>query len=93
MKIYLIYGILHVAQISHEHFPFSCTGEKIFPVAWEVIEALELFDIPVVSVTSDGAKPNRKFYKLCHSAGLPYKTTTPFRQKSDIYFFCDPLTF
>ena len=35
------------------------TGEKIFPIVWEVTEALELYDIEVVSLTSDGGKPNR----------------------------------
>ena len=62
--------------------------------AWEVIEALELFEIPVVSLVSDGAKPNRRFYNLCQvdqqaAAGVPYKTTNPFRQDSELYFFCD----
>ena len=72
-----------------------CTGEKIFPPAWEVIEALELFDIEVVSLTSDGAKHNRRFYRLCQTADkmsnnvLPYKTSNPFREHSNLYFFCD----
>ena len=72
-----------------------CTGEKIFPAAWEVIEALELFEIPVVSLVSDGAKPNRRFYRLCQRQGqqvtpkVPYKTANPFRQDSELYFFCD----
>ena len=66
-----------------------CTGEKIFPAAWEVIEALELFEIPVVSLSSDGAESNRRFYMLCQSAGIPYKTTNTFQQDYDLYFFCD----
>jgi len=49
-----------------------------------VIEALELFEIPVVSLVSDGAKPNRRFYRLCQRQGqqvaaqVPYKTANPF---------------
>ena len=59
-------------------------GEKIFPLAWEVIEALEMY-IPVVSLTSDGAKPNRCFYSICQeqqreSKDVPYKTHNPFRE-------------
>lgn len=70
------------------------TGEKIFPLAWEVIEALELYQIPVVSLTSDGAKANRKFYSLCQKKRkdlkeLPYKTFNPHRQGENIFFFCD----
>ena len=43
----------------------------IFLAAWEVIEALELFEIPVVSLVSDGAKPNRRFYNLTLSFYCP----------------------
>ena len=73
---------------------FHCSGEKIFPAAWEVIEALELFEIPVVSLVSDGAKPNRRLYNLCQvdqqaADGVSYKTTNPLRQDSELYFFCD----
>ena len=67
----------------------------IFPAAWEVIEALELFEIPVVFLVSDGAKPNRRFYHLCQRQGrqvaakVPYKTANAFRQDSELHFFCD----
>ena len=68
-------------------------GENIFPIVWEVTEAMELFDIQVVSLTSDGAKPNRWFYRLCQTEVkkdlVPYKTTNPFRANAQIYFFCD----
>ena len=69
----------------------SCTGEKIFPLLWEVTEALEMYDIPVVSLTSDGAKPNRRFYKMCqqHHKDVPFKTFNPFREGKDLFFFCD----
>lgn len=69
------------------------TGEKIFPIVWEVTEALELYDIEVVSLTSDGGKPNRRFYRLCQQkmkkGSLPYKTTNPYRAATELYFFCD----
>ena len=67
------------------------TGEKVFPLAWEVIETLELYNIPVVSLTSDGAKSNRCFYRLCNGKlkEVPYKTFNPFRDGEDIFFFCD----
>lgn len=67
------------------------TGEKIFPLAWEVVEALELFDIEVVSLVSDGAKPNRRFYNLyqVNQDGVPYKTPNLFRKRSELFFFCD----
>ena len=68
---------------------------KIFPLAWEVIEAIEMYDIPVVSLTSDGAKSNRNFYSLhCRgkkSSNIPHKTFNPFRKGFNLYFFCDTL--
>ena len=30
-------------------------GEQIYPLAWETIEALDMYDIAVESLTSDGA--------------------------------------
>ena len=72
--------------------PFN-TGKKIFPIVWEVTEALELYDVEVVSLTSDGGKPNRRFYRLCQEkmkkGSLPYKTTNPYRAETQMYFFCD----
>lgn len=67
------------------------TGEKLFPVIWEVIETLELNLLPVISITSDGASHNRRFYKLCSLDGINYKTKNPFAPDRYIYsFFCDP---
>ena len=70
-----------------------CAGEKIYPLVWEVVESLELFDIAVVSLTSDGAKPNRRFYSLCRmkedNSQVPYKTSNPYHKDTQFYFFCD----
>ena len=38
--------------------------KKIFPIVWQVTEALELFDVKIVSLTSDGEKRNRRFCRL-----------------------------
>lgn len=50
-----------------------------------------MFDIPVVSITSDGAKTNRRFYRLCQQdrRGLPYKTSNPYNSSRELFFFCD----
>ena len=62
-------------------------------MAWEVVEALEMFDIPVVSITGDGAKSNRRFYKMCQKSNkrssVPYKSINPFQKDRDIFFFSD----
>ena len=38
------------------------TDYKLFPMVWNVIESLELSDLPVVAVTADGASHNRLFF-------------------------------
>ena len=57
------------------------------------MEALELFNIPVVSITGDGAKSNRRFYKICQTnkkkTSVPYKSINPFQKNRDLYFFSD----
>ena len=68
-------------------------GNQIFPLAFEVIESLHLYNVPVVSLTSDGAKVNRRFYRMCQQnrsgMKLPYKTINPYCYSSDLFFFCD----
>ena len=68
-------------------------GEKIYPIVWETIESLELHGFHVVSITSDGAAPNRRFYRLCNleevTTDVVYKTKNPFRRGQYIFFFCD----
>ena len=62
------------------------SGEKLYAPVWEVVEALEFSGLPVVSLTSDGASPNRRFYKLCNIQNKTYKTRNPFADR-DLYFF------
>ncbi len=54
-------------NLKGNNFIYSCmqlniitilSGEQIFPLVWDVIESLEMYDTPVVSLTSDGAKSN-----------------------------------
>ena len=48
------------------------------------------FDIPVVSLTSDGANPNWHFNKMCQQKTecVHYKTFNLF-QADNVFFFCD----
>jgi len=62
---------------------------EMFLLVWSVVEALELYDIPGVSLANDWAKPNR-FFHLCHKEKtmVPHKTDNPYK-KTDLCF-CDP---
>jgi len=50
-----------------------------------------MYEIPVTSLTSDGARQNR-FYRLCQDHGkgkLPYKCTNSYHKDKELFFFCD----
>ena len=91
--------VMMVRTISKPSFSFPVSqyptnglkGEKLFPIIWESIKALELNGLHVLSVTSDGASANRKFYRLCadREASVPYKIQNPYRSSEWIYLFCD----
>ena len=65
------------------------SGEKLYAPVWEVVEALEFSGLPVLSLTSDGASPNRRSYRLCSIKDKTHKTRNPFADRN-LYFFCDP---
>ena len=57
-----------------------------------MLGSLELYDIPVTSLTSYGAKHNWPFYGLCQAQGsgkLLYKCANTYREDVELYFFCD----
>ena len=78
-----------VAQYPTTHL----SGEKLYPIVWDVIEALEFNDIQVCSVSCDGLSANRKFFRISKDPddklSVPFKTTNPFDRSRSIYFFCD----
>ena len=67
----------------------NLSGEKLYVPVWEIVEALEYNKMPVLSLTSDGAAPNRCLYKLCRIKEDTHKTPNPYADR-DLYFFCDP---
>ena len=71
----------------------SLSGEKLYPIVWDVIEALELNDIQVHAVSCDGLSANRKFFRISmdpdKTLKIPFKTTNPFDRDRCLLFFCD----
>ena len=71
----------------------SLTAEELYPLVWNVVEALELNEIDVTFITCDGLSANRKFFHISkdkeESLRFPYKTTNPYAQDKCLYFFCD----
>ena len=66
------------------------------PTFWEAVAILELTcQLPVIAAVSDGASPNRKFYRM-HSAmdnkmdaDITHRTINLYAQDRYIYFFAD----
>jgi hypothetical protein len=70
----------------------SLSGAKLYPIAWDVLEALEMNGLKVVSISCDGLSANRKFFQIGRDAKhstprVPYKTTNPFDRARNIYYF------
>ena len=40
----------------------SLTAEELYPLVWNAVEALELNEIEVISITCDGLSANHKFF-------------------------------
>ena len=71
----------------------SLSGEKLYPIVWDAIEAMELNKFQVFYVSCDGLSANRKFFKISQDVNdalsIPHKTTNPFSLDRHLYFFCD----
>ena len=72
----------------------SLSGAKLYPMVWDVLEALEMNGLKVMSISCDGLSANRKFFGIGRdpehtTPRVPYKTTNPFDTARNIYYFSD----
>ena len=71
----------------------SVSGSQLYPMVWDVIDALEMNGLKVSSVTCDGLSANRAFFKIGRDpsvkAKVPYMTTNPYDMARKLYYFCD----
>ena len=72
------------------------TSFQIMTTFWKAISILEITcKLPVITVVSDGASPNRKFYNLhapldeLNTKDVTYRTINLFEPKRYIWFFAD----
>ena len=80
--VYSIRGLASDLKFSLAYFATKeITSYQIMPTFWEAVAILELTcQLPVIAAVSDGASPNRKFYRM-HSdmddkidAGITHRT-------------------
>ncbi len=78
-----------VAQYPTSHL----SGARLYPILWDVIEALEINNLKVMSIACHGLSANRNLFRIGMDIALkrtiPYKTTNPFDSSRNIYYFCD----
>ena len=78
----------------------GATSYQIFPLFWDAVAILKgTFNLKFITVVSDGASPNRKFYRLHHHLQLDqdhdcdivYRTSNLLFPERFIWFFADIL--
>ena len=94
--VYYIRGLASDLKFSFAYFATrGITSYQIIPTFWEAVAILELTcQLPVIAAVSDGASPNRKFYRM-HSdiddkidAGITHRTINLYAPDQHICFFC-----
>lgn len=87
----MVRGIFIHLRFPFAHFPTrNLNASQLFPIVWEGIELLEGAGFKVISITADGASPNKKFFKLhgkVSKSKYAYKTNNPFTTEDRSIFF------
>ena len=71
------------------------SGGMLYPLVWEVLDALELHGLQILAMISDGLSANRKFYHLSSNLtnDIPYMSnphgSSTTGVEKELYFFCD----
>ena len=96
--VFLIKSIMNPLSYAFATFATdSIRSFQLFPLFWRSVAILEITcKLKVIAAVSDGASPNRSFYKM-HNAlsnnisDITYKTCNLFSSDNrDLWFFSDP---
>ncbi|XP_015776465.1 PREDICTED: uncharacterized protein LOC107354492 [Acropora digitifera] len=93
--VFLIRGVC--SEFSLAYFSTNgVTSSQLMPLFWEAVAILELScNLWVIAATSDGASPNRSFYKMHEgldgnaAKDVCFRTINIYAPKRYIYFFSD----
>ena len=94
---FFIRGLCTELKFSLAHFATDgVTADQLMPLFWEAVAVLEIScNLWVIATTSDGASPNRRFYRmhkdLNDNSGkdVCYRTVNLYAPHRFIYFFSD----
>lgn len=95
--VFFIRGVCTELKFSLAHFATDgVTADQLMPLFWEAVAVLEIScNLWVIATTSDGASPNRRFYRmhkdLDDNSGkdVCYRTVNLYAPHRFIYFFSD----
>ena len=91
--VLMVRGIFSSFHAAVGYYPTTgVTSNQLYLCLYEAVLFLETAGFKVRALVSDGASPNRKFYRLHekdNSTGISFKTTNPFAPERDMYFICD----
>ena len=89
--LFMVRGLFTKVNFPYVHFATrNASADTLYPIVWETVERLQACGLTVMALTSDGASPNRKFFKMHgDKKNLVYKTSNPFEEDRYIYFFSD----
>ena len=92
MLVFMIRGIFTSFKFPYAHFlAADVVAENLFSTVWEIIRNIESIGLKVMTITSDGAASNRKFYKMHQGEGpFVYQTENIYSvDRRPIFFVCD----
>ena len=99
MLVFMVRSLVNPIKFSFANFATTgATSSKIFTLFWSAVSILELqCTLKVIATTSDGASPNRKFFRMNEifneptdeKRGVTYKVKNMFADRY-IYFIADP---
>ena len=93
--VFLVSGVCTELKFCLAHFATTgVTAAQLMPLFWEAVCILETTcNIWVIAATSDGASPNRRFYRLHKpldgDADVCYRTINLYAPHRFVYFFSD----
>ena len=94
----MIRGLFTKYEFPIAYFPSQgMTSDQLFPSIWEAVDVIESVGFKVRCFVSDGASPNRRFYKLHKLDGAENQSVegnvfwawNRFDLSRKIYFICD----
>ena len=91
--VLMVLGIFSSLHAPVGYYPSTgVSSDQLYPCMWEAIVFLELAGFQVRALVSDGASPNRKFYRLHSSEATTeatYFTANPCDPDRHVFFICD----